>query len=102
MDKQYTLQDGDTLVVVDMQNCFLPGGNLAISGSNRVIRPVNRMIGIFERRGLPLAFSRDWHPADHISFQEQGGPWPAHGVAVTEDAAFSPELNIPVTANATA
>ena len=56
------------------------------------------MIGIFERRGLPLAFSRDWHPADQISFQEQGGPWPAHGVAGTEDAAFSPELDLPVTA----
>lgn len=99
MEKRYALQNGDALIVVDMQNCFLPGGNLAISGSDRVIKPVNRMIRLFEIRGLPLAFSRDWHPADHISFQEQGGPWPAHGVAGTQDAAFSPELALPVTAN---
>jgi nicotinamidase/pyrazinamidase len=98
MEKQYALQNGDALIVVDMQNCFLPGGNLAIPGSDRVIKPVNRMIRIFEHRGLPLAFSRDWHPADHISFKEQGGPWPAHGVAGTEDAAFSPALDLPVTA----
>lgn len=98
MEKPYALQKGDALLVVDMQNCFLPGGNLAISGSDRVIKPVNRMIRIFEHRGLPLAFSRDWHPADHVSFQEQGGPWPAHGVAGTEDAAFSPALHFPLEA----
>jgi nicotinamidase/pyrazinamidase len=95
MEKRYALQDGDALLVVDMQNCFLPGGNLAISGSNRVLQPVNQMIKAFIKRGLPMAFSRDWHPADHISFKEQGGPWPAHGVAGTNDASFSPELNLP-------
>lgn len=97
MGKPYALQKGDALLVVDMQKCFLPGGNLAISGSDRLIKPVNRMIGIFEHRRLPLAFSRDWHPADHVSFKEQGGPWPAHGVAGTEDAAFPPELDLPIT-----
>lgn len=98
MDKRYTLQDGDALVIVDMQNCFLPGGNLAIAGSDRALKPVNRLSRIFEHQERPLAFSRDWHPPDHVSFKEQGGPWPAHGVAGTKDAAFSPELNIPVTA----
>jgi nicotinamidase/pyrazinamidase len=98
MEKPFALQDGDALLVVDMQNCFLPGGNLAIPGSDRVIKPVNRMIRFFEHRGLPLAFSRDWHPADHVSFKEQGGPWPTHGVAGTDDAAFSPALDLPVTA----
>lgn len=98
MGERYRLQTGDALVAVDMQNCFLPGGKLGIAGSNRIIAPINRMIRIFERKGLPIAFSRDWHPPDHISFQEQGGPWTAHGVAGTADAAFSPELIMPATA----
>jgi len=95
MDKRYALQDGDALVVVDMQNCFLPGGTLGITGSDRIMQPINRMIRLFAKRKLPVALSRDWHPSDHISFREQGGPWPAHGVAGTVDAAFSPELIIP-------
>jgi len=98
MGERYRLQAGDTLLAVDMQNCFLPGGKLGIAGSNRVIAPINRMIRFFERKALPVAFSRDWHPPDHTSFQEQGGPWPAHGVAGTADAAFSPELIIPAAA----
>jgi nicotinamidase/pyrazinamidase len=96
MGKQYALQNGDALLVVDMQNCFLPDGNLGIPGSNQVIEPVNLMIRLFGKRGLSLAFSRDWHPPNHISFQEQGGPWPVHGVADTVDAAFSADLIIPV------
>ncbi len=97
MGKQYRLQAGDVLVAVDMQNCFLPGGNLGIASSNRIIEPINRMILIFTQKGLPVALSRDWHPPDHSSFQEQGGPWPAHGVAGTTDAEFSPDLLRPAT-----
>jgi nicotinamidase/pyrazinamidase len=95
MKKRYRLQSGDALVVVDMQNCFLPGGNLGIAGSDVIIAPVNRMIRMFAQKGLPTALSRDWHPPDHVSFKEQGGPWPAHGIAGTTDAAFSPALTIP-------
>jgi len=95
MDKRYALQEGDALVIVDMQNCFLPGGTLGINGSDRIIPPVNRTIEAFAKREFPIALSRDWHPPGHISFAEQGGPWPVHGVAGTVDAAFSPELIIP-------
>lgn len=95
MDKRYALQNGDALVVVDMQNCFLPGGTLGITGSDRIVEPVNRMIRLFMKQRHPIALSRDWHPPGHISFKEQGGPWPVHGVAGTFDAAFSSELIIP-------
>lgn len=95
MGKRYRLQTGDALVAVDMQNCFLPGGNLGIAGSDRIIEPIDHMIRIFTQKKLPIALSRDWHPSDHISFREQGGPWPAHGIAGTTDAAFSSELIIP-------
>ncbi|NLN59363.1 MAG: isochorismatase family protein [Deltaproteobacteria bacterium] len=95
MKKRYRLQNGDALVVVDVQNCFLPGGSLGIAGSDRIIAQVNRMIRLFNERNLPVAFSRDWHPPDHSSFEQQGGPWPAHGIAGTADADFPPELSKP-------
>jgi nicotinamidase/pyrazinamidase len=36
--------------------------------------------------------TRDWHPADHGSFEEQGGPWPAHCVQDSEGAQLHPSL----------
>ena len=42
---------------------------------------------------LPLAVaSRDWHPADHLSFQARGGRWPVHCVAGTPGAEFHHDL----------
>lgn len=92
------LREGDALVVVDVQNCFLPGGSLAVPDGNRVIEPLNRVTERFAKKQLPIFFSRDWHPPNHCSFQSQGGPWPKHGVQDTEDAEFSPALKIPVEA----
>ncbi|MCX7815964.1 MAG: nicotinamidase [Syntrophales bacterium] len=92
------LQEGDALVVVDVQNCFLPGGSLAVPNGDRIIEPLNQITDRFARKSLPIFFSRDWHPSNHCSFQSQGGPWPRHGVQDTEDAEFPPDLKIPVEA----
>jgi len=43
----------------------------------------------------PIFASRDWHPSRHISFREQGGPWPPHCVQHTPGAVFHPELALP-------
>jgi nicotinamidase/pyrazinamidase len=83
---------GDALVIVDVQNDFLPGGALAVPKSDEILPVVNSYIAIFEKRGLPIYMTRDWHPADHCSFKECGGPWPTHCVAGTHGAAFSEEL----------
>lgn len=74
-------QQGDVLLVVDVQNDFLPGGKLAVRGGNDVIPVLNRIIAAFERRGLPVYASRDWHPSDHCSFRIEDGLWPAHCIA---------------------
>ena len=95
VSKPISPQDEDALVIIDVQNCFLPGGSLAVSEGDKIISPLNRAIEIFEERNLPIFFSRDWHPPDHCSFQEQGGPWPSHGVQDTEGARFSPHLEVP-------
>jgi len=44
---------------------------------------------------LPIFFTRDWHPADHVSFRSRGGIWPPHCVQGTPGAEFEPGLIIP-------
>jgi len=89
------LGKGDALLIVDMQNDFLPGGSLAVPRGDLVIAPVNALIDLYHGSGLPVYASRDWHPGGHCSFSAQGGPWPPHCVADTEGAAFSKALRLP-------
>jgi nicotinamidase/pyrazinamidase len=64
------------LILVDIQNDFCPGGALAVSEGDQIVPIINRLMPKF-----PLVIStQDWHPANHISFKEQGGPWPPHCV----------------------
>jgi nicotinamidase/pyrazinamidase len=88
------LIQGDALVIVDAQNDFLPGGALAVPQSDEILPILNHYIAAFEKRRLPIYMTRDWHPPDHCSFKEYGGPWPAHCVAGTDGAAFSAELKL--------
>ena len=89
------LQPGDALVIVDVQNDFLPGGQLPVPEGDAVIRPLNAWIRAFRAADLPIVATRDWHPADHCSFQARGGPWPPHCVAGTPGAEFVPGLRLP-------
>ena len=86
------------LVIVDVQNDFLPGGALGVPDGDRVIPPLNRCAAAFAAAGRPVFATRDWHPPDHCSFREQGGPWPPHCIAGSEGAAFAPDLELPSTA----
>jgi nicotinamidase/pyrazinamidase len=83
------------LVVVDLQNDFCPGGALPVYRGDEIIEPTNRLITSFEKDGLPIFFTRDWHPTYHCSFQSQGGPWPPHCVRNSYGAQFHPSLHIP-------
>ena len=76
------------LILVDVQNDFCPGGALAVSEGDRIVPVINSLMPSF---GLIIA-ALDWHPAKHISFREQGGPWPPHCVQNTDGAALHPEL----------
>ena len=88
-------QQGDALLIVDVQNDFLPGGRLAVPAGDQVVAPLNDWIARFASAGLPVFATRDWHPADHCSFQPQGGPWPPHCIAGTEGAEFAEGLRLP-------
>lgn len=89
------LHQGDALLVIDMQNDFLPGGTLPVAEGDRVIAPLNRYLESFQDHHLPVFASRDWHPADHRSFQAQGGPWPPHCVQGSKGAEFVGQIDFP-------
>jgi nicotinamidase/pyrazinamidase len=94
----FSLETHDALIVVDVQNDFLPGGALGVPDGDAVLPVLNGYIAQFEGRGLPIFATRDWHPGDHCSFRAQGGPWPRHCVAFSHGAAFATELQLPCSA----
>jgi nicotinamidase/pyrazinamidase len=81
----------DALVIVDFQNDFTPGGALAVKDGDRIAERVNELAA--DPRFELVVATRDWHPADHGSFQERGGPWPAHCVQGTPGAQLHPALD---------
>ncbi len=94
------------LILVDLQNDFMPGGALAVPGGDEVVTAANRMARRFEH----VVATQDWHPADHLSFASQHpgrSPgdvvelaglqqtlWPDHCVQETEGAALHRSLAI--------
>ncbi|QEL54391.1 bifunctional nicotinamidase/pyrazinamidase [Chromobacterium paludis] len=92
------------LLVVDVQNSFCPGGELAVPGGDEVVPLINHLSLLFEN----VILTQDWHPRGHISFASShagAAPfqnielsygaqtlWPDHCVAGSRGAAFHPEL----------
>jgi nicotinamidase/pyrazinamidase len=102
-----TSDDGDVLLVIDVQNDFCPGGALAVAKGDEIVPVANRLA----ERFLHIVMTQDWHPPGHGSFASahQGhrpfetitldyGPqtlWPDHCVQGTQGAAFHPRLRLP-------
>lgn len=78
------------LVLVDIQYDFCPGGALAVAEGDQIVEVVNLLIPSFNL----VISTQDWHPANHVSFKEQGGPWPPHCVQGSWGAQLHPRLNI--------
>ena len=95
MDKKYVLKNSDALLIIDIQNDFLPGGALPIDKGDKIILVINEYIRLFEDAKAHILASRDWHPSNHMSFKKFGGLWPSHCVQQTEGARFSPNLKLP-------
>jgi nicotinamidase/pyrazinamidase len=95
------------LVVVDVQNCFLPGGSLAVKDGDQVIPVINKIAGAFDN----VILTQDWHTPGHISFASSHAGkkpfdivhlpygdqvlWPDHCVQGTDGAALSKDLSLP-------
>ncbi len=82
----------EALVIVDYQNDFVPpDGALAVAGGDEIVDRINALAR--DPRFDLVVATRDWHPADHHSFREQGGPWPPHCVQGTRGAELHPDLD---------
>jgi nicotinamidase/pyrazinamidase len=83
------------LIVVDIQRDFCPGGALPVTDGDKIIPTVNDLVRAFEEASLPVFFTRDWHPKNHMSFKAYGGLWPPHCIRNTPGANFHPSLTVP-------
>ena len=97
----------DALLVIDVQNCFIPGGSLAVKEGDAIVPVINQLARAFAN----VVVTQDWHTADHVSFasQHQGKKpfetvklaygtqvlWPDHCVQGTDGAALHKDLSIP-------
>src|SRR5262249_5350216 len=88
----------DVLLVVDLQNCFIPGGSLAVKDGDQVIPVINRLAPAFQH----VVLTQDWHTPGHVSFASSHSGkkpfetvslpygtqvlWPDHCVQGTEGA----------------
>ncbi len=86
----------DALIIVDVQNDFLPGGALPVPQGDEIIPVLNKYIELFVECGAPIFATRDWHPENHFSFKENGGIWQKHCVQGTKGAEIPSELRLPL------
>jgi len=100
------ISDRDALIVIDVQNDFLPGGALAAPNGDEIVPLINRLSQTFKN----VVVTQDWHPSGHASFASAHkgakpfetikmpyGPqtlWPDHCVQGSLGAALSGALNI--------
>ena len=65
---------------------------------DEVVPRLNRVIAAATKSGVPIFFTRDWHPKNHMSFKAQGGIWPPHCIQGSPGAEFHPSLKLPANA----
>ena len=101
------IDDSSALLVIDVQNCFLPGGSLAVKEGDQVVPVINRLAKGFAH----VVMTQDWHTPGHISFASTHAGkkpfetvdlpygkqvlWPDHCVQGTDGAGLSKDLAIP-------
>ena len=100
-------QLNSALIVVDVQNGFCPGGNLAVADADQIIPCINVLGRVFQN----IVITQDWHPATHVSFAANHAGkqdyeqiqlsygeqvlWPVHWVRGTLDGELHPDLDLP-------
>ena len=105
--RRITPGDDDVLAVIDVQNCFLPGGTLPVPDGDKIIPLINQLAPAFRH----VVITQDWHTKGHISFasthpgkkpfetvQLPYGTqvlWPDHCIQGTPDAELHKDLKIP-------
>lgn len=95
------------LLVIDVQNDFIPGGQLAVPEGDLIVPLINRLAGQFKQ----VVIAQDWHPAGHTSFASSHSGrqpydviqlpygeqtlWPDHCIQGSRGAEFHSGLDLP-------
>ncbi|TKJ26240.1 MAG: nicotinamidase [Promethearchaeota archaeon Loki_b31] len=111
--KNITINSNDSLLIIDMQYDFMPGGALPVEEGDQIIDDINLVAEIFKDNNGIVVLTQDWHPKNHKSFassypgknprdefQSEGiGPiiWPDHCVQGTQGAKFHEKLKTDLT-----
>nr|MDO8098322.1 bifunctional nicotinamidase/pyrazinamidase [Candidatus Njordarchaeota archaeon] len=106
--KDIKIQPNDALIIVDVQNDFMPNGALPVAEGDLIVPEINQLAEKFCKAGTSIILTQDWHPPNHQSFAsshkgrkpyetystEGIGPilWPDHCVQATHGADFHPDL----------
>ena len=105
------IKNTDALVIVDIQNDFIPGGALAVPGGDKIISGINRLMQKYHQKGARIILTQDWHPHKHLSFASQHkgkkplesiegvfgiGPvlWPDHCIQGSKGAEFHSRFDV--------
>jgi len=114
IEKNIKIRLKDALIVVDIQNDFMPNGALPVEEGDVIVEEINQVAQKFKNNGAKIILTQDWHPNDHKSFAsthpgknpgdefqtEDGaiGPvlWPDHCVQGTKGAEFHKDLNLEI------
>jgi nicotinamidase/pyrazinamidase len=104
------IKSNDALIIVDIQNDFIPNGALPVEGGDLIIEGINVIANLFKNFSRNVILTQDWHPVGHLSFasiypdKKPGdefqtkdgsiGPvlWPDHCVQGTKGAEFHKDL----------
>jgi nicotinamidase/pyrazinamidase len=103
------IKDTDALVIVDIQNDFMPSGTLGVRNADAIVAPVNRLAEEFHSHENTVVMAQDWHPAGHLSFASSHGLkpfdqyecagigpvlWPDHCVQGSFGAELHPQMQV--------
>ncbi|MFX0179024.1 MAG: bifunctional nicotinamidase/pyrazinamidase [Candidatus Hodarchaeota archaeon] len=109
IEKSISINHNDALLIVDMQNDFMPGGALPVEEGDQIIDDINSLALKFNTNHSKIVLTQDWHPRNHLSFAsnhpgkspgdeyqtEAIGPvlWPDHCVQGLKGADFHENLD---------
>lgn len=109
-EENIKINEKDALIIVDMQNDFIPGGSLAVEEGDLIIEGINEIANYFKEKKAVIVLTQDWHPQNHLSFasnhpgkspgdeytSDDGGIgpvlWPDHCVQGSIGAEFHKDL----------
>ena len=99
--------DDDVLAVIDVQNCFMPGGTLPVTDGDKIVPIINQLAPAFRH----IVITQDWHTKGHASFASSHPGkkpfetvtlpygtqvlWPDHCIQGTPDAEVHKDLRLP-------